>query len=103
MPEVDDMVMVLHLSNGTEAGGPGPTVEREEQAPEGSKGLYRKDLARSPGEAMIRYKDGTMTIKAAKLVIDGTVTVSGDVTAGGVSLDNHTHTDSMGGGTSGPS
>ena len=41
--------------------------------------------------------------KAAKLVIDGTVTVSGDVTAGGVSLDNHTHTDSMGGGTSGPS
>ena len=71
--------------------------------PEGSKGLYRKDLARSPGEAMIRYKDGTMTIKAAKLVIDGTVTVSGDVTAGGVSLDNHTHTDSMGGGTSGPS
>lgn len=44
---------------------------------------------------MIRYKDGTMTIKAAKLVIDGTVTVSGDVTAGGVSLDNHTHTDSM--------
>ena len=44
-----------------------------------------------------------MTIKAAKLVIDGTVTVSGDVTAGGVSLDNHTHTDSMGGGTSGPS
>lgn len=36
-------------------------------------------------------------------MIDGTVTVSGDVTAGGVSLDNHTHTDSMGGGTSGPS
>ena len=48
-------------------------------------------------------KDGTLTIKVAKLVIDGTVTVSGDVTAGGVSLDNHTHTDSMGGGTSGPS
>ena len=48
-------------------------------------------------------KDGTLTIKAPKVVIDGTVTVSGDVTAGGVSLDNHTHTDSMGGGTSGPS
>lgn len=57
--------------------GPGTTVERKEQAPGGSKGLYRKDLARSPGEAMIRYKDGTMTIKVAKLVIDGTVTVSG--------------------------
>ena len=51
----------------------------------------------------IRDRDGTLTIKAAKVVIDGTVTVSGDVTAGGVSLDNHTHTDSMGGGTSGPS
>ena len=50
-----------------------------------------------------KYGHGTLTIKAAKVVIDGTVTVSGDVTAGGVSLDNHTHTDSMGGGTSGPS
>ena len=104
MPEVDDMVMVLHLSNGTEAGVVlGRPWSEKNKPPEGSKGLYRKDLARSPGEAMIRYKDGTMTIKAAKLVIDGTVTVSGDVTAGGVSLDNHTHPDSMGGGTSGPS
>lgn len=84
MPEVDDMVMVLHLSNGTEAGVVlGRPWSEKNKPPEGSKGLYRKDLARSPGEAMIRYKDGTMTIKAAKLVIDGTVTVSGDVTAGG--------------------
>ena len=91
MPEVDDMVMVLHLSNGTEAGVVlGRPWSEKNKPPEGSKGLYRKDLARSPGEAMIRYKGGT-------------VTVSGDVTAGGVSLDNHTHTDSMGGGTSGPS
>lgn len=78
MPEVDDMVMVLHLSNGTEAGVVlGRPWSEKNKPPEGSKGLYRKDLARSPGEAMIRYKDGTMTIKAAKLVIDGTVTVSG--------------------------
>lgn len=101
---VGGLDMVLHLSNGTEAGVVlGRPWSEKNKPPEGSKGLYRKDLARSPGEAMIRYKDGTMTIKAAKLVIDGTVTVSGDVTAGGVSLDNHTHTDSMGGGTSGPS
>ena len=80
------MVMVLHLSNGTEAGVVlGRPWSEKNKPPEGSKGLYRKDLARSPGEAMIRYKDGTLTIKVAKLVIDGTVTVSGDVTAGGVS------------------
>ena len=71
MPEVDDMVMVLHLSNGTEAGVVlGRPWSEKNKPPEGSKGLYRKDLARSPGEAMIRYKDGTLTIKAAKLVID---------------------------------
>ena len=64
MPEVDDMVMVLHLSNGTEAGVVlGRPWSEKNKPPEGSKGLYRKDLARSPGEAMIRYKDGTMTIK----------------------------------------
>ena len=104
MPPVGSQVLVVHLSNGTEAGVVlGRPWSEKNKPPEGSKGLYRKDLARSPGEAMIRYKDGTMTIKTAKLVIDGTVTVSGDVTAGGVSLDNHTHTDSMGGGTSGPS
>lgn len=57
MPEVDDMVMVLHLSNGTEAGVVlGRPWSEKNKPPEGSKGLYRKDLARSPGEAMIRYR-----------------------------------------------
>lgn len=32
----------------------------------------------------------------------GSVTASGDVTAGGTSLKNHTHTDSLGGGTTTP-
>ena len=68
MPEVDDMVMVLHLSNGTEAGVVlGRPWSEKNKPPEGSKGLYRKDLARSPGEAMIRYKDGTMTIVAHEM------------------------------------
>lgn len=35
MPEVDDMVMVLHLSNGTEAGVSWADRGREEQAPGG--------------------------------------------------------------------
>ena len=68
MPEVDDMVMVLHLSNGTEAGVVlGRSWSEKNKPPEGSKGLYRKDLARSPGEAMIRYKDGTMTVSYTHL------------------------------------
>ena len=93
--------------------------------PEGAAGLYRKDLARTPVESMIRYKGGVLTIKAAEVVgagnvevtgdlavkgnltVTGTitaqsVTASGDVVAGGKSLIGHTHTDSMGGGTSAP-
>ena len=47
--------------------------------PEGAAGLYRKDLARTPGEAMIRYQGGVLTIKAAKVVEDGNVEVTGDL------------------------
>lgn len=110
MPEVGDQVLVLHLSNGTEAGVVlGRPWSEKNAPPEGSAGLYRKDLTRAPGEAMIRYQAGTLTIKAPKIVLDGNVEVTGkadaagDVTGGGISLDNHTHTDSLGGGTSGPS
>ena len=47
MPEVDDMVMVLHLSNGTEAGVVlGRPWSEKNKPPEGSKGLYRKDLGK---------------------------------------------------------
>ena len=105
-------------------GGHGSAVGQEAQAAGGAPGLYRKDLARTPGEAMIRYKKGgVLTIKAAEVVgagnvevtgdlavkgnltVTGTitaqsVTASGDVVAGGKSLIGHTHTDSMGGGTS---
>lgn len=35
--------------------------------------------------------------------VTGKADAAGDVTGGGISLDNHTHTDSLGGGTSGPS
>lgn len=126
MPAPGDMVLVIHLSNGTEAGVVmGRPWSGKHKPPEGAAGLYRKDLARIPGEAMIRYKGGVLTIKAAKVVgagdvevtgdlavkgnltVTGTitaqsVTTSGDVVAGGKSLIAHTHTDSMGGGTSVP-
>lgn len=126
MPAPGDMVLVIHLSNGTEAGVVmGRPWSGKHKPPEGAAGLYRKELARTPGEAMIRYKGGVLTIKASKTVEEGdvevtgdlavkgnltvtgtitaqSVTTSGDVVAGGKSLIGHTHTDSMGGGTSAP-
>ena len=109
MPEIGDQVLVLHLSNGAEAGVVlGRPWSGKNVPPEGEKGLYRKDLARTPGEAMIRYKDGTLTIKAAKVVVDGDLTVTGTITsqgdtvAAGVSVQNHKHTDSIGGNTTPP-
>lgn len=82
MPEVGDQVAVFHLSNGTEAGVVlGRPWSEKNKPPEGAKGLYRKDLARAPGEAMIRYKDGVLTIKAAEVVLDGNVSVTGTLDA----------------------
>ena len=109
MPEIGDQVLVLHLSNGSEAGVVlGRPWSEKNKPPEGAAGLYRKDMARAPGEAMIRYKSGTMTIKARSVVVDGNLTVKGnltvtgaitakevtaevDVVGGGISLVNHTH------------
>ncbi len=120
MPQVDDQVLVLHLSNGSEAGVVmGRPWSAKNKPPEGAAGLYRKDLARTPGEAMIRYQGGVLTFQAASVVVNGDLSVtgdlvvtgsitaasvatSGDVVAGGKSLINHTHTDSLGGGTTPP-
>lgn len=115
MPEIDDQVLVVHLSNGSEAGVVlGRPWSAKNVPPEGAKGLYRKDFARTPGEAMMRYFDGTLMLRATKMVIDGnlevtgdlivngTITSKGDIIAAGVSLDNHTHTDSVGGITTAP-
>ena len=84
MPEIGDLVLVVHLSNGTEAGVVMGRPWSEKNKPtEGAAGLYRKELARTPGEAFFRYKDGTLTIKAAKVVIDGHLEVTGDAKVAG--------------------
>ena len=68
MPEVDDAVLVLHLSNGAEVGVVlGRPWSDENKPPEGSQGLWRKDLDREAGKGMLRYKDGTLTIKMNKV------------------------------------
>lgn len=120
MPKVGDQVVVLHLSNGAEAGVVlGRYWTNKNEPPGGKDGLYRKDLGKEPGEAMIRYEAGTITISAPAVVISGSlritgdlyvsgkitaaaVTTSGDVVANGVSLIGHTHKESQGGTTEKP-
>lgn len=104
MPRVDDLVMVLHLPNGAEAGLIlGQFWCDGNRPPESGAGLYRKDLDRAGG-CTIRHQEGgpLQIICSAGVEIVGSVTVSGDLTAQGKSLPNHTHTDSTGGGTSKP-
>ena len=123
MPEVDNQVLVLHLSNGSEAGVVlGRPWSEKTKPPEGAEKLYRLDMDRAPGVAMVRYdgKGKKLLIRAPEttieseihvigdvtldgnLTIDGNVTVSGDVVAGGVSLRNHTHGGDSGGSTTAP-
>ena len=70
MPKVGDPVMVLHLSNGTEAGLVlGRYWSGNNKPPEGAEGLFRKDLGRTPGEAMIRYDGSTLTITGGSVEV----------------------------------
>lgn len=74
MPEVDDMVLVLHLSNGTEAGVViGRPWSDQRVPPERGQGLYRKDFHNEVGKAFLRFseKDNeTMTLHVKNLVIE---------------------------------
>lgn len=102
MPKVGDMVLVVHLSNGMAAGVILGRFWSDANKPSsGAEGVYRKDLSNTPGETVVTCKDGVLTIKADNIVVDGKVSVTGDVTAGGKSLESHVH--SMGtGNTSAP-
>jgi phage baseplate assembly protein gpV len=114
MPSVGDQIIVLHLSNGTEAGLVLGRYWNDKNAPkESGAGLFRMDLDRD-GAAFLKCIGGTVTLKGGAIVVNGSVTINGsltvsgdisatgDIVAGGVSLQNHTHTDSLGGATSPP-
>ena len=116
MPKRGDQVLVIHLSNGTEAGVIlGRPWSDKNRPPESGPGLYRKELGQAIGEAVIRYLDGSMTIQVGALHITGGLTIKGDlkvtgdltvtgkiaanevaatvdVVGGGISLAHHTHT-----------
>lgn len=79
MPEIGDQVLVLHLSNGSEAGVVlGRPWSEKNKPPEGADKLYRLDMDRTPGAAMIRYDgktkdltihcDGTLNITAGRAI-----------------------------------
>lgn len=110
MPEVDDLVLVVHQSNGEAFGVVlGRPWSQKNIPPEGFAGLYRKDFSRTHGKAMVRYDDNTGILQIhgdVRLQIDsGTVEISGedgDVVIGGISLRNHTHIGDSGGITSQP-
>lgn len=96
MPKVGDQVYVQHLSNGTEAGVVLGRAWSQANGPaESGAGLWRKDFRDG---SYIRYAAGVLTVKAQKVVIEGDLEVqgeilaTGDVTAGGVTLQTHVHT-----------
>ena len=86
MPEVDDLVLVGHLPNGPEAAVIlGRFWSDKNMPPEGKRGLYRKDMSRTAGKAMMRYAEDekqadvmmpNLRVKTAVLEID-TETVNG--------------------------
>lgn len=71
MPNIDDMVLVIHLSNGSSMGIVMGTFWSSANKPaETGAGLYRKELGVKQGESYIRCKDGTITIKADNIILD---------------------------------
>lgn len=84
MPEVGDQVLVVHLSNGTEAGIVlGRPWSRQNVPTDGMPGLYRKELGREPGEAYLVYQDGSLVLKARNVVVQGDLYVSGNLFVAG--------------------
>ena len=104
MPAIDDFVLVCHLPNGGAAGIIlGPVWNDNNRPPEGKEGLYRKDLDKTPGKCFLRYDGNELQIVAPKLTFVGAASHDWDTLLARVEkLERHTHTDSMGGGTSTP-
>lgn len=117
MPEVGDLVFVVHLSNGTEAAFVAGTPFSEGRVPLSfGEGIYRKDFDKV-GSAYIKYDsknkkleimcpDGDITISANNINIEANKidikASSGSLIFNGIDITKHIHTDSVGGSTTGP-
>ena len=104
MPAVDDFVLVCHLPNGGAAGIIlGPIWNDNNRPPEGKEGLYRKDFDKTAGKCFLRYDGNELQIVAPKPTLTGGKSTDLDDLLQRIEkLERHTHTDSMGGGTSTP-
>lgn len=105
MPKIGDQVLVAHLPNGqARAVILGPFWYDGNRPEISGEGIYRKDYANTQGVAGETYdaKTDVFTIQAGGCTLQmsgGRVTitapagvhVSGDVVAGSISLQNHTH------------
>jgi len=82
-PEIGAQVIVLCLSSG---GGVvlGKAWSEKNPPPEGTAGLYRKDLGNTPGQAVIRYDGGTLSISCTGGI---KISAAGAVTINGASID----------------
>ena len=101
LPSVGTNVLVLHLSYVQSAGVCMGRFWNASNLPPVTSG-FQKELGAAFGEAYISYSDGTVTIHADKIVLDGEVSASEDIKAGTVSLKEHKHTDSVSGETTEP-
>ena len=72
MPKVRDEVLVLHLSNGQAAGIVIGKYWNKSNKPPTNAG-YRKELGENTGDAYLSYHNGTLEIKANKIILNGKV------------------------------
>lgn len=89
MPNIDDMVLVLHLSNGSSMGIVMGTFWSSANKPaETGAGLYRKEFGTKQNESYMRYKDGTLTIKADNIILDSKLTTVQSMEAKSIKADS---------------
>lgn len=78
-PDVGQYVLVVHLSNGNEAGCILGTYWNETRPPAAPDVTWRKELGKGNGEAYMQYGESELQIKAGsiKFVTDaGTISVA---------------------------
>ena len=71
MPEIDEDVLVLHLSNGAEVGFVAGSYWSEEDPPAFSgPGVFLQEFAAEAGIAYALYRNQELRIKAPKIILE---------------------------------